>query len=58
MLRVVVDTNVYVSALHFGAVPDEVLEFARTGRIERPVTGPRRTTPMARRVRRALDEYY
>ncbi len=40
MLRVVVDTNVYVSALNFGGVPDEVLELARRGRIELFISMP------------------
>ena len=40
MLRIVVDTNVYVSALNFGGVPDQVLELARRGRIELFVSMP------------------
>jgi putative PIN family toxin of toxin-antitoxin system len=33
MIRVVADTNVYVSALLFGGAPEEVLLLARTGSI-------------------------
>lgn len=33
MIRVVVDTNVYISALNFGGVADEVLALARSGEI-------------------------
>jgi putative PIN family toxin of toxin-antitoxin system len=34
MLRVVADTNVYISALNYGGVPDQVLALARRGRVE------------------------
>jgi uncharacterized protein len=34
------ETNVYVSALNFGGIPDEVLEFARRGQIELFVSTP------------------
>jgi putative PIN family toxin of toxin-antitoxin system len=34
LLRIVADTNIYVSALNFGGVPDQVLSLARRGRIE------------------------
>lgn len=34
MLRIVADTNVYISALNFGGLPDRVLALARRGRIE------------------------
>ncbi|MBV8136123.1 MAG: putative toxin-antitoxin system toxin component, PIN family [Deltaproteobacteria bacterium] len=34
MLRVVADTNVYISALNFGGVPDQILALARRGRLE------------------------
>ena len=40
MLRVVADTNVYISALNFGGVPDQVLALARRGRIEMFVSKP------------------
>jgi putative PIN family toxin of toxin-antitoxin system len=33
MLRAVADTNVYISALNFGGVPDDVLALARHGLI-------------------------
>ncbi len=33
MLRIVADTNVYVSALNFGGVPDEVLTLSRRGAV-------------------------
>jgi len=39
VLRIVVDTNVYVSALNFGGVPDQVLELARR-RIELFISMP------------------
>jgi putative PIN family toxin of toxin-antitoxin system len=34
VLRIVADTNVYISALNFGGLPDRVLALARRGRIE------------------------
>ena len=40
MLRVVADTNVYISALNFGGVPDQVLTLARRRRIEIFVSRP------------------
>lgn len=40
MRRVVVDTNVYVSALHFGGLPAEVLEFAQFGLVDLFVSRP------------------
>ena len=40
MLRVVADTNVYISALNFGGAPDQVLALARRGRIEMFVSKP------------------
>ena len=40
MLRVVADTNVYISALNFGGVPDQVLALARRGLIAVFVSKP------------------
>ena len=40
MLRVVADTNIYISALNFGGGPDQVLALARRGRIELFVSKP------------------
>lgn len=40
MLRVVADTNVYISAFNFGGAPDQVLALARRGRIEMFVSKP------------------
>ena len=40
MLRVVADTNVYISALNFGGVPDQILALARRGRIAMFVSKP------------------
>lgn len=40
MTRVVADTTVYVSALHFGGVADQVLALARSGAIELFVSLP------------------
>ena len=40
MLRVVADTNVYISALNFGGVPDQVLALARRGLIAMFVSKP------------------
>lgn len=40
MLRVVGDTNVYVSALVFAGAPDEVLALARSGEMELFVSPP------------------
>ena len=34
MIRVTADSNIYISALHFGGPPDEFLELARNGIIE------------------------
>ncbi len=34
MIRVTADSNIYISALHFGGPPDEFLDLARTGTIE------------------------
>ena len=34
MLRVTADSNIYISALHFGGPPDEFLDLARSGVIE------------------------
>ena len=34
MIRVTADSNIYISALHFGGPPDQFLELARTGIIE------------------------
>jgi predicted nucleic acid-binding protein len=33
VLRVTADSNIYVSALHFGGPPDDFLNFARAGSI-------------------------
>ena len=33
MLRVTADSNIYISALHFGGPPDDFLDLARAGRI-------------------------
>jgi len=40
VLRVVVDTNLYVSALVFAGTPDEVVALARSGDIELFVSPP------------------
>jgi len=40
VLRVVVDTNVYVSALHAGGVADEVLAGARAGQFQLFISRP------------------
>ena len=34
MIRVTADSNIYISALHFGGPPNEFLDLARTGVIE------------------------
>lgn len=34
MLRVTADSNIYISALHFGGIPEKILDLARNGRIE------------------------
>lgn len=31
MIRVTADSNIYISALHFGGAPDKFLDLARTG---------------------------
>jgi putative PIN family toxin of toxin-antitoxin system len=33
-MRVVADTNVYISALHFGGIPEEILVLARAGTVQ------------------------
>jgi uncharacterized protein len=40
VLRVVADTNIYISALNFGGAPDRVLALARSGGIEMFVSQP------------------
>jgi uncharacterized protein len=40
VLRVVADTNVYISALNFGGVPDQVLALGRRGLIAMFVSNP------------------
>ena len=40
MLRVVADTNVYISALNFGGMPDQVLALVRRGLIAVFVSKP------------------
>jgi len=40
VLRVGADTNVYISALNFGGVPDQVLALARRGLIAMFVSKP------------------
>lgn len=39
MLRVTADSNVYISALHFGGPPDDFLNLARTGSIHLTISG-------------------
>ena len=34
MIRGTADSNIYISALHFGGPPDRLLDLARTGVIE------------------------
>ncbi len=40
MLRVVADTNIYISALNFGGVPDQFLALARRGRVDLFISKP------------------
>ncbi len=40
MLRVVADTNIYISALNFGGVPERVLALARRGRLDLFISKP------------------
>ncbi|MFI5351915.1 MAG: putative toxin-antitoxin system toxin component, PIN family [Candidatus Binatales bacterium] len=40
MLRVVADTNIYISAVNFGGVPDQVLALARRGRVDLFISKP------------------
>ena len=40
MLKVVADTNIYISALNFGGAPDQILTLARRGRVEIFVSRP------------------
>ena len=38
MLKVTADTNIYISALNFGGLPDKLLDLARTGEIQLAVS--------------------
>lgn len=38
MLKVTADSNIYISALHFGGTPEKVLELARNGTIQLAVS--------------------
>jgi len=40
VLRIVADTNIYISALNFGGPPDQVLALARRGRVELFISKP------------------
>jgi uncharacterized protein len=40
MTRVTADSNIYISALNFGGIPDEVITLARTGWIVIAVSEP------------------
>ena len=40
MLRVVADTNIYIYALNFGGVADDVLVLARTEKIRLYISKP------------------
>ncbi len=40
MLRVVIDTNVYLSAILFGGKPEEIIDLAREGEIEVFISKP------------------
>ena len=40
MIRIVADTNIYVSALHFGGVAEQVLALARQQRITLFISAP------------------
>ncbi len=39
MPRIVADTNIYISALNFGGLPEQVLEMARRGSVQLFVSG-------------------
>ena len=40
MVRVVADTNIYISALNFAGIPDEILSLARKGELELFISPP------------------
>lgn len=40
MLRVTADSNIYISALNFGGIPDQLLDLARAGAIQLAISGP------------------
>ncbi|MBI5788735.1 MAG: putative toxin-antitoxin system toxin component, PIN family [Candidatus Schekmanbacteria bacterium] len=40
MIKVVADTNIYISALNFAGIPDEILSLARKGEIELFISPP------------------
>jgi putative PIN family toxin of toxin-antitoxin system len=40
VVRVVLDTNIYISALNFGGTPEQVLTLARKGRMELFISAP------------------
>jgi putative PIN family toxin of toxin-antitoxin system len=39
MHKVVLDTNIYLSAIVFGKKPEEILNLARTGKIQALISG-------------------
>lgn len=53
MIRVVADTNVYVSALLFGGAPEEVLLLARTGSVSLHISAA-----IQEELRRVLEEKF
>jgi len=53
MLRVVLDTNVYLSAILFGGRPEEIVDLAREGEIEVFIS-----TPILDEIERILKEKF
>jgi uncharacterized protein len=51
VIRVTADSNIYISALHFGGSPDRFLELARSGVIHLTISDP-----ILREVTRVLRE--
>jgi putative PIN family toxin of toxin-antitoxin system len=39
VVRITADSNIYISALNFGGVPDKLLELARAGEIQLSISG-------------------
>jgi hypothetical protein len=48
VLRVTADSNIYISALHFGGPPDDFLNLARAGKIHLSISDEIMDVPAVR----------